>query len=326
MSTNPGSPFARPSAPTTNPAEPRPKAASGGIGDATQPPPLASQPIDLQPLRRLSQPQLVTLADRLPDRERQIVQAVEMFRLLRADQIRRLFFHEITTTNGSARVCRRSLARLTDTGLIRRLDRRVGGVGGGGSGNAYAVTAAGRRLMAYWGGSGLGSDRGVHEPGAGFVEHTLAIAELYVTLIEADRDRQLELLAFDAEPTCWRTYTTPFAATVIVKPDALVRVAAGEYEHVSFVEIDRATQGRGALLRKINTYVAYYKTGREQTATGVFPQVIWITTTAARARFLTELIAGLPADGRRLFAVTTTAGALTRLKGNDAATENGAER
>ena len=326
MSINPGSPFARPSALAANPSGPRPVAASGGIGDATQPPSPASQPIDPLPLHRLSQRRLVTLANHLPNREQEIVRTVELFRLLRADQIRRLFFREITTDAGCARVCRRSLADLADAGVIRRLDRRVGGVGGGGSGYVYAVTAVGRRLLAYWNGTGLGSDRGVHEPGAGFVEHTLAIAELYVTLVEADRDRQLELLAFDAEPTCWRTYTTPFAATVIVKPDALVRVAAGEYEDVSFVEIDRATQGRGALLRKINTYVAYYKTGREQTATGVFPQVVWITTTAARGRFLTELIAGLPADGHQLFGVTTIERALTILTGTDAATENGAEQ
>ena len=323
MSPNPGSPFARPPAQPTKPPGPRLDAASGGIGDATQPPMSASQPVALQPLQRLSQRQLVTLADQLPGRERSIVQAVEMFRLLRADQIRRLFFHEITTDAGRARVCRRSLAHLTDLGLIRRLDRRVGGVGGGGNGYVYAVTAAGRRLIGYWTGTGLGSDRGVHEPGAGFVEHTVATAEMYVKLVEADRDGHLELLGFDPEPTCWRTYTTPFATTVIVKPDALAWIAVGEYEMAWFVEIDRATQGRGALQRKINTYIAYYKTGREQ---ALFPRIVWITTTTTRAGFLTDLIAALPAESRRLFAVTTTAGALAMLTGDDPATGNGAKR
>lgn len=326
MSIKPGSPLARPPAPSRTPSEPRLDAVSGGIGDATQPPSPASHPIGPQPLQRLSQRQLVTLANHLPSREQEIVRTVERFKLLQADQIRRMFFHEIATDNGRARVCRRSLADLTDAGVIRRLDRRVGGVGGGGSGYVYAVTAAGRRLLAYWNGTGLGSDRGMHEPGAGFVEHTLAIAELYVTLVETDRDQRLELLAFDAEPACWRTYTTPFATNVIVKPDALVSVAVGEYEISSFVEIDRATQGRGALLRKVNTYIAYYKTGREQAAEGVFPRVVWIAATAVRAGFLADLIAALPAESRRLFAVTTAAGALTILTGNDPATENGAER
>ena len=77
----------------------------------------------------------------------------------------------------------------------------------------YAVTPAGRRLLAYWAGSGLASDRGVHEPGAGFVEHTLQAADLYVRLIEADRAGLLELLGFDAEPASWRTYTTPVGTT-----------------------------------------------------------------------------------------------------------------
>ena len=254
------------------------------------------------------------------------MQTVDEFRLLRADQIRRLFFHEITSVDGSARVCRRSLSQLCDTGLLHRLERRVGGSGGGGSGYVYALTAAGRRLLAYWDGSGLPSDRGVHEPGAGFVEHTLAIGELYVTLLAADRAGMLAFVAFDAEPASWRTYTTPFAATVTVKPDALVRVAAGDYEVSSFVEIDQSTQGRGALLRKVAGYVALYGSGREQASTGVFPRVVWITQTPVRARFIEELLAGLRPESRRLFAVTTSAGALATLSGDDLAAEAGGEQ
>ncbi|MGD0272922.1 MAG: replication-relaxation family protein [Gaiellaceae bacterium] len=268
-------------------------------------------------MSRLRHSGIVRLADRLPSIERRILETAERLRLLRADQVRRLFFSEIESETGGARLCRRALAHLVEEGLLRRLERRVGGTRAGSSGHLYATTAAGARLLAYWNGAGVASNRGAHEPGAAFASHTLAIADLYVSLVEASRSSALELLGFETEPACWRAYTTALGARATLKPDALVRLAHGDYEYVSFVEIDCGTEGRGALLRKAHAFLSYFRTGREQAETGVFPRVVWIASQATRAKFLTAIFAGLPAEAQQLFVVGSTEEATALLTGSE---------
>jgi hypothetical protein len=270
---------------------------------------------------RLGRLALVELEGRLPERELEIVGQVERFRLLQSDQVRRLFFSEVESRAGGARLCRRVLAHLADEGLLRRLERRVGGARAGSSGHLYATTAAGKRLLAYLRGEGIPSNRGVHEPGLAFVSHTLAIAELYVGLVERERSGALELVSFETEPGCWRTYTTPLGSSAALKPDALVRIASGEYEYASFVEIDLGTEGKGAVRRKAQVYLAYYRSGREQIEQGVFPQVVWIAEGEARVRFLADLFATLPAEAQRILVAVRSKDSLTVLAGESGGEE-----
>jgi hypothetical protein len=266
---------------------------------------------------------VVQLAAQLNGREQEALEAVERFRLVRGDQLRRLFFHDISSVAGGARLCRRSLARLVDAGLLARLERRVGGTRAGSSGHVYAITAAGRRVNAYRLGTGKPNNRGVHEPGQPFVAHTLAIVDLYVALVEADRAGTLELLAFETEPGCWRSFNAVLGTAQTLKPDAYVRVAVGDYEYASFVEVDCGTEGKGALLRKAHVYVGYYRSGREQAKAGLFPKVVWLAATENRARFLGKLLLVLP-DGERLFATSTAAAAVGVLGGTAAPHSEGA--
>ena len=308
------SPLPRPLPPAKGTADPARQAGSARTGDATQPARTASAAGPSRPSRRLGRQQLTQLADGMPDRERSIVETVDRLRLVRSDQLQRLFFHEISSARGRARVCRRSLQILTDQGIVRRLERRVGGTpAGGSSGYAYTLAPAGRRLIAYWAGEGVPSDRGVHEPQAGFVEHTLAISELYVRLLETERRGGADLIAFEPEPGCWRTHTSPTGATVLLKPDALARLGVGDSELSWFLEVDMGTHGRGALARKLNAYLSYYRTGREQTDSGVFPRIAWITGSDTRAHVLANLITRLPEPAHRLFATTTMENALALL-------------
>jgi hypothetical protein len=266
--------------------------------------------------------QLLQLAERLSDRDYAILSSVERFRLLQAEQVRRLYFHEISSHAGSARICRRTLARLLEHRLLHRLERRVGGIRSGSSGTTYATTATAKRLLAHRDGNGIPSNRGPYEPTATFVAHTLAIAELYVELVEHHRQHRLELLRFETEPGCWRSYTGATGAAVTLKPDAHVVVALGEFEYGNFVEIDLATAGRHALQRKLESYLAYHRSGREQQREGWFPRVVWITTSDARANVLRELITALPTSVQPLFATGDRADAVALL--TDAATEEAA--
>ena len=301
-------PLAGPLASSSPVRSPAPRAGLASIGDATHPPirdeQLPSRQHGRDASRRVGRRELVQLAERLNDRDRRIIEAVDKLRLVRADQLRRLFFSELTTEGARARLCRRSLQRLTETGLLRPLERRIGGNRAGSSGRVYTLAPAGRRLLAHWRGLSIASDRGVHEPGLLFAAHTLAIADLYVTLVEAERAGRVELLSFDPEPV--RTYTSTIGGTSSLKPDAHVQLGIGDYEHVSFCELDCGTEGRGALERKIHAYLNLYRSGREQTEHGLFPRVVWITPNPDRAAYISALVDALPPDAQELFAVTTS--------------------
>jgi len=115
--------------------------------------------------RRLSTAGLLELGADLPGRERQLLRDLGRMRLLTHDQIGRLLDDDATNSPVSAaRITRRMLARLTDSGVLARLDRRVGGIRAGSAGYVYYLGPVGQRLIAYWEGRGL--TRGRFRPGA----------------------------------------------------------------------------------------------------------------------------------------------------------------
>jgi len=261
-------------------------------------------------VKRVSSRQLVELVETLSPRERQVVQTVGLFKLVTGSQLGRLFFLNIARAASRGRAVRREITSLAERHVLYPLPRRIGGVRAGSAGQVVALGPIGKRLLAYWQGEGFVRVRAVHEPGSLFARHTLAIAEQYVRLVEAERAGDVELLRFDTEPDCWRA-----GAAATLKPDAFVRLGVGEFEQRSFLEVDLGSEGRGALARKARAYVAYYQSGQEQDSTGVFPRVVWITTNAARVRTITEVCASLPAEFWQLFVVGTPERAIELLRG-----------
>jgi hypothetical protein len=255
-------------------------------------------------MTRFTRGRLLSLGNDLSVRDREVVQATARLRLVSGKQLKRLFFFEGERPQTSARLARRALARLVAAGMLGRLERRVGGVRAGSAGYVYALGPAGQRLVRLWRGDD-GRSRPSYEPGGLFVRHVLGVSESYVQLREAEAAGTLELLTFEAEPACWRPFTGPGGGRVVLKPDAFVRLGLGAYEDRYFLEIDCGSEGRGALVRKFQTYLSYYRSGAEQTAHGVFPRVVWITTTEQRVGLLTEVCGSLPSEARKLFAATT---------------------
>ncbi len=137
-------------------------------------------------------------------------------------------------------------------------------------------------------------------------------------LREAERAGRVELLAFDAEPACWRPYTRLGGAAGVLKPDAFVRLGVGEYEDSFLVEVDLGTEHRGQLTRQHHAYGEYFRAGVEQAKTGVFPGVLWIVPDARRVALLMDIQRGLPAQARRLFTVASSEQALGVLCGQGA--------
>jgi len=141
------------------------------------------------------------------------------------------------------------------------------------------------------------------------------VTELYVELRERERAGKGELLAFDAEPLCWRRFTGVSGASVWLKPDAFCRFGTGRLEHLSFVEVDRATASVPTVARKLDCYRRYWQTGREQKRFGAFPRVILLTPHKARQAAVVTAVRRQPADARTLFRVGLATEALGLLTG-----------
>jgi hypothetical protein len=138
------------------------------------------------------------------------------------------------------------------------------------------------------------------------VDHTLAVSQLVVDLTMAERDGCCEVLRVQGEPDCWRNFTG-VAGRVLLRPDLAVTLGLGDYEADYFIELDRATEHLPALLRKCQTYQAYYRSGREQAAQGVFPRVCWIVPGKPRADALTAALNRNRYLTKGLFFVATSA-------------------
>lgn len=263
---------------------------------------------------------LVALGRGISERDQAVVKTVARLRLVSGRQLERLFFTESPSPSSGARLARLALARLVKRGLLARLERRVGGVRAGSSGHIYTATPDGQRLVAYWKGEGIGRPRTVYEPGAAYVAHTLASSEVFIDLREAERAGRLGVLDHQAEPRCWRNYIGLGGRAMTLRPDSYLRVAVGEFEESAFIEVDRGTVGRLALRRKHESYLAYYRSGREQADQGVMPRVIWLANDEARVRLLAEIAAEFSRDGQRLFVAATADQLIDVLCGGDAET------
>jgi len=241
---------------------------------------------------------LAQLSERLSKRDLEVLRSVREHRFLTARQIEVLHFAEHATALAGARVCRRVLARLTETGLVVRLARRVGGVRAGSASYVYALGTAGSRLI---------DDRRLRffEPSPLFLAHTLAVAQTHVELVQEARVGRLEVVSVDVEPACWRRFVGSGGAPEAVKPDLYVVTASGDFEDCWFIEVDCGTESPQALRRKCRAYESYWRSGREQAAHGTFPLVVWSAPTKQRAARIRQTIAAARHPKRDLFRVTT---------------------
>jgi hypothetical protein len=273
-------------------------------------------------MSRVSAAGLLRLASDLGERERLVIELVAKLRLTSHAQLASLLAassNDTASPTSAARSTRRILARLTALGVLARLDRRVGGLRAGSAGYVYYLGPAGQRLLAYWDGRGLVRGRFRPEPGGRYVRHRLAVTELYVRLHAADREGELDLLTFEAEPDCWRRYLDGFGGSLVVKPDAFVRVAVGAYEDRCFVEVDLGTESRSVIAAKLRAYRDYFQAGAEQAEHGVFPRVVLLTNSEVRKAALVDVAGRLPAEHWSLFTIGTLDQALRIMTGTVAA-------
>lgn len=260
---------------------------------------------------RTSQRQLARLQVSISDRDRAVLQSLAELHYMTTRQLERLHYSDGRTPLAAARGARRAIGRLHRLGLVSRLDRRIGGVRAGSAAYIFGLGDLGGRLL------GLSARRRSREPSLIHLNHVLDVAELVVQLHEAVRRVEAELLAVEGEPRSWRQFVGPHGGSVLLKPDLRLTIGRDTRELHWFVEVDRGSEHRPALTRKLDTYVAAWREGSEQARFAVFPRVLWIVPDVTRASVIGNLIAALTKAPAGMFSVTTGNSAVDVLLGTE---------
>ncbi|MCW2538723.1 MAG: hypothetical protein JWN95_448 [Frankiales bacterium] len=270
----------------------------------------------VRPTQRLSTERVERLEHSLSARDKAILTCLQHYRFLTTDHLQRLHFHNHATPTAAGRVCRRVLERLARLRVIEHLERRIGGVRAGSASYVWRVGLLGDRLLRTEHRDQPRARR--KEPSLRNLEHWLAIADAHLVLVELARTGQLDLLQSTTEPGCWRTYLGPAGDRQTLKPDLYAVTAIGEFEDHWFGEIDRGTESLPTILRKCVQYETYRRSGREQHDHGVFPLVVWITTTDQHADQLRDAISASRSLDADHFRVCSLAGYAALVQGGAA--------
>lgn len=267
--------------------------------DALQPPPTLpplSEAEDQRPSRAGH------LRRQLGDRDLAVLGSLAKFRLLTGGQVQRLHGADGSPIT-RARRARAMLQRLSEQRLVVRLPRRIGGIHAGSEGAVYGLTGLGLAVLGIDGPYGQ-RRRTIWTTKPAFQDHVLALGELYVRLTELSRESTVELLAFDAEPACWRRFSGPGGGSITLKPDAYVQLGVGDLELSAFIEMDMGSESLPTIERKCQRYLAYWQGGLEQQRSGVFPRIWWLVPSPHRLDGITKVITKLLHNAQGLFAVT----------------------
>jgi hypothetical protein len=244
---------------------------------------------------------------RLSERDVACLESLRAYRLLQTGHVRRLHFaHGHATVNAATGATMRVLTRLESHGLVTRLERRIGGVRSGSSGIVWQLGATGERLLRTM--HGQKKRRRYVEPSPAFTAHTLAVAELAVTLHELRDQGAVELISVETEPSCWRSFAGPHGTLEWLKPDLFVITAHGDYEDHWFFEADLATEHPPVVVRKAKVYQRYAASGAHQARHGLFPAVVWVVPDTARQAAVQAALSADTALQPELFRVITAEG------------------
>lgn len=259
--------------------------------------------------KRLSKQQLISIDKRLGERDRLVLESIRKCRYLTTDQIQKLFFKNSSCHTAALRAANRMLVKLNGFELIAPLKRRIGGVRAGSGSYVWDLDEAGARLL------NLNRQepdvikrKRIFEPSPRFLEHTLAVAEIYIRLNQiADKHENIRLMKAEMEPDCWRMYIGALGSASYLKPDIYAVTTDGQYEDHWFFEIDLDTEAPIRIIRKCQQYCKYFLSGTEQKIKGVFPLVVWIVPDQKRADSIRSHIMQEPFLERKdIFLIVTT--------------------
>ena len=253
-------------------------------------------------MKSINDRMLRTYAKRLSDRDIAILESLAKCTFMLTGQIQRLHNTDASTQTAALRATAREMKKLKEYGLVKNLDRRIGGVRGGSSSLVWHLSEAGYRLLEL--GSHEKRTRKRHlEPSLNHLNHAIAVSACYVCIHEiCQQNPNVNLDHADTEPICWRSYAR-HGNIVYLKPDLFLATKCGGYEDRWFIEIDLATESPTTILKKCERYHDYYKTNLEQRKHGVFPAIIWIVPDKARKEVLQTTITKFNKKNTKMFLV-----------------------
>ena len=242
------------------------------------------------------------VSTRLSERDWEILATVRAFRFLTTRQLARQHFSLTEPDAVIPRTANSALAKLRTLGLLVNLDRRIGGVRAGSGGHVWQLTDLGNRLLAEHLGEAAGARVRPSEPSTSFLDHTLAVAELVITL-QASTRHGVMIERLQAEPECWRTHLGSAGEPRTLKPDLASVSQCGEFTDFYFWEVDRATEAPNRVVKKCLQYQQYRDTCAEQRIHGLFPAVVWVVPHPRRREQLERHLAAETRLDQRLFTV-----------------------
>lgn len=190
------------------------------------------------------------------------------------------------------KVCLRVLSRLRAEGLIATTGRVVGGFGGGSSPSAYRLTAKGvaaARVL----NPGLPHRRPA-EGGTFLMQHGLMTAEVALAFRRAARTHPGHALD---EWACDWAVAEKLGSSFVV-PDASFVYRTGTWTVDVFLEVDLGTEGTRFFTRKIGRYFDLYREGSWRSHLLIWPIILTVTHTEARAAALYKAIEVFLAERR----------------------------
>jgi hypothetical protein len=259
--------------------------------------------------RRVRAAFVIALAEQLSEREWAVMETVNRMRLVTGGQLERLHFAELTGKSRSV-VRWRVLKRLVEWRVLLPLPRRVGGGLRGSSQLAYALDTAGKQLLRLRRNLQHNTERirRPGQPGQRFVQHTLAVTELYVGLVERSRGEGFTVAEFLAEPAAW----WPNGAGGWMKPDAYLALSTQSVTDHWWIEVDLATEAVPTLRGKFLAYTDFVNRGQLGPAE-VLPRVLVTVPTDDRLKVMTSAIARLPDPADELLSVALHEAAIDAL-------------
>lgn len=231
---------------------------------------------------------LLTLSKQLSARDLDVLATLRAHRLATTRQLQRWHFTDGLATESTAlRITQRALRRLEAHRLIARLYQRIGGERRGADSLVWQLGAAGDRLLTM-----LTADkrRRYVEPRRAFIEHTVAVTELAVQLVEARRRGDLADLTLTGEPDNWQRFLGQHGQAEILKPDLTAITAFDEFEDHWMIERDQATEHPSVVVRKAQVYERFAASGTYQNAHGVVPAVLWVVPHEERRDHLAKAL------------------------------------
>jgi hypothetical protein len=229
---------------------------------------------------RISKKQIFALSERLSEKDREILLSVQRCRYLTSKHIQRLHFTNLSTQTVAIRAANLILRKLREYGLIGTLARRIGGVRAGSNSYVWRLEPAGHTLLHITSNDTARKHR--FEPSVRFLSHTLHVSDIYVSMVELCRRRDISLVRMETEPDCWRRHMSASGRPATLMPDLYAVTRAGGYQDSWFIEIDLDTEAMPQIRNKCDRYIRYYQTGVEQKQNKVFPYIVWIAPDGKR--------------------------------------------